>query len=116
MLLGFAEDSRIQPGRVLIDHVEEHTVKAVMDRGHRGGITLYLISKYSAARAADIFDVYGSERLWMNLACDWGESVPLAVPCAALEMRRRGWSADAVGRVVYQNSLKFLSQSPRFRI
>ncbi|MDP7401595.1 MAG: TatD family hydrolase, partial [Phycisphaerales bacterium] len=31
----------IDPGRVLIDHVEEHTVKEVLDGGFWGGMTLY---------------------------------------------------------------------------
>lgn len=109
-------DPRIEPGRVLIDHVEEHTVKSVLDRGHWAGMTLYPISKCTPARAVDILDLYGSDRLWMNSACDWGESVPLAIPRTAMEMRRRGWSAEAVDRVVYQNPVRFLSQSPRFTL
>ena len=109
-------DARIRPERVLIDHVEEHTVKAVLDRGHWAGMTLYPISKCTPARAVDILDVHGCERLWMNSACDWGESVPLAIPKTALEMRRRGWSAEAIDRVVYQNPVRFLSQSAKFRL
>jgi len=54
--------------------------------------------------------------LWMNSACDWGVSVPLAVPRAALEMRRRGHSAEAVDRMLHGNPLKFLSQSPKFKL
>ncbi len=109
-------DPRIKPERVLIDHVEEHTVKAVLDRGHWAGMTLYPISKCTPARAVDILDVYGSDRLWMNSACDWGESVPLAVPRTALEMRRRGWTAEAVDKVIYQNPVRFLSQTPKFTL
>jgi uncharacterized protein len=109
-------DSRIKPARVLIDHVEEHTVKRVLDRGHWAGMTLYPISKCSPARAVDMLDVYGSDRLWMNSACDWGESVPLAIPRTALEMRRRGWDADAIDRVIYQNPIRFLSQCPKFKL
>jgi hypothetical protein len=109
-------DSRIQPERVLIDHVEEHTVKQVLDRGHWAGMTLYPISKCTPARAVDILDCYGHERLWLNSACDWGESVPLAIPKTALEMRRRGWSAEAIDRVIYQNPVRFLSQNPKFRL
>ena len=109
-------DSRIKPERVLIDHVEEHTVRAVLDRGHWAGMTLYPISKCTPARAVDILDVHGTDRLWMNSACDWGESVPLAVPKTALEMRRRGWTASAIDRVVYQNPVRFLSQCPNFRL
>jgi predicted metal-dependent TIM-barrel fold hydrolase len=96
--------------------VEEHTVKVVLDRGHWAGMTLYPISKCTPARAVDILDVYGGEQLWMNSACDWGESVPLAIPKTALEMRRRGWSAEAVDKVVYQNPVRFLSQSAKFKL
>ncbi len=111
-----AADSRIRPEQVLIDHVEEHTVQMVLDRGHWAGMTLYPISKCTPARAVDILDRHGSERLWMNSACDWGESVPLAIPKTALEMRRRGWTAEAIDRVIYQNPVQFLGQNPKFRL
>ena len=71
--------------------------------------------KCSPARAIDIIDLYGSERLWMNSACDWGVSDPLAVPKTALEMRRRGHQSEAIDRLVFQNPLKFLGQNPRFK-
>jgi predicted metal-dependent TIM-barrel fold hydrolase len=64
----------------------------------------------------DLLDVFGSDRLWMNSACDWGESVPLAIPRTALEMRRRGWPADSIDRVIYGNPVRFLSQCPRFTL
>jgi predicted metal-dependent TIM-barrel fold hydrolase len=78
-------------------------------------MTLYPESKCSPARAIDIIERYGHERLWMNSACDWGVSDPLAVPKTALEMRRRGHRFDAIDRLVFQNPLKFLGQNPRFR-
>ena len=52
----------------------------------------------------------------MNSACDWGVSDPLAVPKTALEMRRRGYSADFVDAVLYRNPHTFLSQCPKFRV
>jgi hypothetical protein len=109
-------DRRIQPERVIIDHVEEHTVRMVLEAGFWAGMTLYPETKCTAARAADILETYGRERLWMNSACDWGVSVPLAVPYAAQELRRRGHAATAIDQVVYQNPLQFLSQSPRFTV
>jgi predicted metal-dependent TIM-barrel fold hydrolase len=109
-------DKRIQPGRVIIDHVEEHTVKLVLDAGFWAGMTLYPESKCTPARAIDIVENYGNERLWMNSACDWGVSVPLAVPRTALEMRKRGHTADAIDKMIYQNPLEFLSQSPKFKL
>jgi predicted metal-dependent TIM-barrel fold hydrolase len=109
-------DKRIRPERCIIDHVEEHTVKLVLDRGHWAGMTLYPESKCTAARAVDILERHGQDNLWMNSACDWGVSVPLAVPYAALEMRKRGWTADRIDRVIFQNPLQFMRQSPKFKL
>jgi uncharacterized protein len=109
-------DKRIKPERVIIDHVEEHTVKLVLDRGLWAGMTLYPESKCTPARAIDILEMYGTERIWMNSACDWGVSIPLAVPRTALEMRKRGYSDDWIDKVIYGNPVEFMSQSPRFKV
>ena len=108
-------DGRVAPGRVIIDHVEEHTIQLVLDAGFWAGMTLYPESKCTAARAADMVERYGTERLWMNIACDWGVSVPLAVPRAALEMRLRGHAAEAVDAMTWGNPARFLGQSKNFR-
>jgi predicted metal-dependent TIM-barrel fold hydrolase len=108
-------DSRVEPGRVIIDHVEEHTIELVLDAGFWAGMTLYPESKCTAARAVDMIEEYGDERLWMNSACDWGVSVPLAVPRAALEMRLRGHDLGEIDKLVFANPVKFLSQSKKFR-
>ena len=76
--------------RVLVDHVEEHTVRHVLDEGFWAGMTLYPVSKCTPARAANIVEMYGPERLLVNSAGDWGPSKPTAVPDFILEMRRRG--------------------------
>jgi predicted metal-dependent TIM-barrel fold hydrolase len=109
-------DKRIKPERVIIDHVEEHTVDLVLDRGHWAGMTLYPETKCTPARAIDILETYGGERLWMNSACDWGVSDPLAVPKTALEMKRRGHRATAIEKILYQNPRKFLSQCDKFKL
>ena len=107
---------KLDPGRVLVDHVEEHTVELVLDAGFWAGMTLYPESKCSPACAIDMLDCYGRERIWMNSACDWGVSIPLNVPRTALEMRKRGWTADAVDKVIYQNPIAFMSQCPKFKL
>jgi predicted metal-dependent TIM-barrel fold hydrolase len=104
----------IRPERVIIDHVEEHTIRLVLDAGSWAGMTLYPESKCTPARAVDMVEVYGAERVWFNSACDWGVSDPLAVPKTALEMRRRGHAADAIDRLIYGNPMAFLAQSPKF--
>lgn len=107
-------NSRIDPGRVLIDHVEEHTVRPVLDRGFWAGMTLYPETKCTPQRAADIIETYGSERLWINSAGDWGPSDPLAVPKARMELARRGHKAETISRISFDNPRQFLGQSPKF--
>lgn len=108
--------SSIEPGRVLIDHVEEHTVQEVLDRGFWCGMTLYPETKCTTQRAADIIEMYGTERIWMNSAGDWGHSDPLAVPKARIEMKRRGHSDATIDKVSLENPKTFLSQSGRFTV
>ena len=79
-------------------------------------MTLYPESKCSPARAIDMVEVYGNETIWMNSACDWGVSVPLAVPRTALEMRKRGHRAEAIDKLIYQNPRRFLRQCPKFNL
>lgn len=109
-------DSRIRSGRVIIDHVEEHTLRLVLEAGFWAGMTLYPESKCTPARAIDLLEVYGTDRIWMNSACDWGVSIPLAVPQTILEMRKRRHSTDWIDKVVYRNPLEFLSQCSRFKV
>lgn len=106
----------IDPGRVLIDHVEEHTVRTVLDAGFWAGMTLYPETKCTPQRAADIIEMYGTERLWINSAGDWGHSDPLAVPKCRLEMARRGHSPETIDRISFGNPVRFLSQSAKFKV
>ena len=116
ILDAIARNGKIDPGRVLIDHVEEHTVKAVLDRGFWAGMTLYPDTKCTPQRAADIIETYGSERLWINSAGDWGCSDPLAVPKCQQEMFARGHSAETVAKITFDNPHRFLSQSAKFQL
>ena len=109
-------DSRIQPSQVIIDHVEEHTIKVVKDAGFWAGMTLYPESKCSPSRAIDMIEVFGSDQIWMNAACDWGISDPLAVPKTAREMVRRGYDEDFIDKVVYRNPATFMAQNSRFQL
>ncbi len=109
-------NERIDPGRVLIDHVEEHTVQIVLDHGFWAGMTLYPETKCTPQRAADIVEMYGTERLWMNSAGDWGPSDPLAVPKAQIEMRRRGHTEATISQISFDNPKVFLGQCPKFSI
>ncbi len=108
------DDSRIDRSRVLVDHVEEHTIRHVLDEGFWGGMTLYPVSKCTPQRACDMVEMYGPERLLVNSAGDWGPSKPTAVPDFIFEMRRRGHSESLIRKVVYDNPVQFFGQSQGF--
>jgi uncharacterized protein len=116
LIVDSLKNAAVNPAKVIIDHVEEHTAGLVLDAGFWAGMTLYPESKCTPARAIDILETFGNENIWMNSACDWGISDPLAVAKTILEMRKRQFTPDLVQKVVFENPKKFLSQSPNFRI
>ena len=63
-----------------------------------------------------MFERYGTDRICVASACDWGPSVPDAVPHFALAMRRRGHDAALIDRIIYHNPIAFLGQSPKFDV
>lgn len=108
------DDSRVDRSRVLVDHVEEHTVRHVLEEGFWAGMTLYPVTKCTPQRACDIIEEYGPERLMANSAGDWGPSKPTAIPDLILEMRRRGHPESLIRKIVYDNPREFFSQSQGF--
>lgn len=111
-----AADARIRRERVIIDHVEEHTVDMVVSEGFWAGITLYPVTKCTPARAIDMIEMYGDKRIYAASACDWGRSAPLAVPRFIVEMRRRGYDEAFIRKIVLDNPLAFLQQNPKFNL
>jgi predicted metal-dependent TIM-barrel fold hydrolase len=109
------DDSRLDPSRVLVDHVEEHTIAEVLDRGYWAGMTLYPVTKCTPERAVDMIEKFGPERLMANSAGDWGPSKPTAIPDLIFEMRRRGHSESLIRRVVYENPIEFFQKSRNFQ-
>ena len=108
-------DPRVKPHRVCIDHVEEHTVRLAIDHGFWCGMTLYPTTKCTPARAADIIEMVGPERIMVNSAGDWGRSDPLAVPEFIQEMKRRGHPETLISKVVYENPLAFWRQANNWK-
>jgi predicted metal-dependent TIM-barrel fold hydrolase len=111
IILEVLREMQVDPGRVLIDHVEEHTAPLALDQGYWVGITLYPSSKCSIPRAIDIVERFGPSRILMNSGGDWGPSDPLAVPKLQVQMRLRGQSMVNIQAVTYTNSLRFFALS-----
>lgn len=99
------------PGRVVIDHNNEETVRDVLDRGFWAAFTLYPNTKMGNERMVEIVRQYGSERIFIDSSADWGVSDPLAVPKTARLMLERGIAPADVEAVCYGNALAAYGQS-----
>lgn len=109
-----ADFPQLDRGRVVIDHVEEHTIHHALDAGYWAGMTLYPVTKCSPERACDMIERYGAERLLVNSAGDWGPSRPVAVPDFVMAMRARGHAEPLIEQVVLDNPLDLFSQCRRY--
>jgi len=106
----------VNPDRVWIDHVEEHTIRQVKDAGYWLGFTLYPITKCSPKRAVDMIEKYGFERTLVNSSADWGPSDPFLLQECVLEFRRRGHPAQEAIEIFHNNPARYLGQNPKFDI
>jgi len=106
----------VNPERIWIDHVEEQTVKSVLDAGYWAGMTLYPVTKCSPKRAVDILERYGTDKLLVNSSADWGPSDPFTLQQCVVEYRRRGHSLQEAVEVFHNNPCRFLGQNPKWDI
>jgi predicted metal-dependent TIM-barrel fold hydrolase len=100
--------------KILIDHNTEETIKMTLDLGAWAGLSVYPVSKLSPNRVIDIIKLYGSERIMVNSAADWGVSDPLSVPLTAREMRKHSCKGPDIERVTFLNAFEFYRQSDNF--
>ena len=108
------EEHGLDPSKVIIDHNNEETVEAVLDRGYWTAFTIYPGTKMGNERMVDIVKKYGTKRIFIDSAADWGHSDPLGVPKTAKLMLQRGISKEDVKKVCYQNALTAYGQSGQF--
>ena len=99
------------PYTVIVDHNNEETVKEVLDKGFWAAFTIYPFTKMGNERMVEIVKQYGTERIMINSAADWGISDPLAVPKTAALMKQRGISDKDIRIVTYQNAITAFGQS-----
>jgi predicted metal-dependent TIM-barrel fold hydrolase len=114
--LAVVAESGIAPGRVVIDHLNELTVRAVRESGCWAGFSIYPETKMSPDRMVDLLREYGTERVLVNSAADWGTSDPLLTVRTAEAMLAAGFDADDVDRVMWRNPIEFYGQSGRLEL
>jgi len=109
--MDIALEHGLDPYQIIIDHNNEETVKEVLDRGFFAAFTIYPFTKMGNERMVEIVKQYGSERIMVNSAADWGISDPLAVPKTAALMKLKGISDADIELVTYRNAITAFAQS-----
>jgi len=109
------QDVGLDPDQVIIDHNNSETIDLSVAYGGWHGMTIYP-TKVSTDEAVSIFEQYGTDRMLINTAADWGESDPLNIVKTSLAMRKRGYSDSAIKQVVWDNPLQFYGQSGKLNI
>jgi len=111
--LDVIKESGIEPGRVVLDHLNEVTVDVVAGSGCWMGFSIYPDTKMSPDRMVVILTQYGLDRMLVNSAADWGKSDPLLTVRTAEAMLQAGFSDDDVDKVLWRNPVEFYGQSGR---
>ncbi|GGV87918.1 TatD family hydrolase [Streptomyces gelaticus] len=111
--LAVVEESGIDPGFVVLDHLNEVTVTEVIGTGCWMGFSIYPDTKMTPQRMVGILKKYGTEHMLVNSAADWGHSDPLLTRITAEAMLDAGFDEDDVDRVMWRNPLMFYGQSGR---
>ncbi len=104
-------DSGIAPEKVLVDHNNEETTPITKESGCWAGFSIYPNTKMTPDRMVEIFRRYGTEKMIINSAADWGVSDPLLVPKTVLTMRKAGIDDEETQKVVWDNPIDFFAQS-----
>ncbi|WP_169949456.1 TatD family hydrolase [Microbispora sp. H11081] len=106
----------MDPGKVLVDHLNELTVGMVRDAGCWAGFSIYPDTKMDPDRMVAILKEYGTERMIVNSAADWGRSDVLKTRQVGDAMLAAGFSDDDVDQVLWRNPVAFYGQSGRLRL
>ncbi|AWI85826.1 hydrolase TatD [Alloyangia pacifica] len=109
------EEMGLDPSMVVIDHNNEETVGEVLDRGYWAGFSIYPSTKMGNARMVELLKQYGSERIIVDSACDWGISDCLGVAKTAQLALQSGVSEEVVRAVCYGNALAAYGQSGQMK-
>ncbi|MFO7177071.1 MAG: TatD family hydrolase [Pseudomonadota bacterium] len=111
--LALVRDHGFPPERTLVDHNTEETLKSVLDSGCWAGHSIYPETKMDERRMVELVRRYGTERMLVNSAADWGMSDPLKVVKTAAALRDAGFADDVVETILWRNPIAFFAQSRR---
>lgn len=109
-VLTLLQESGIEPGRVLVDHASDQTVRSIRALGYHAGLTVHP-SRLRDRDAVRLVKTHGTEGI--VLSSDAGDGVndivSLARTSALLESE--GLSRTVIRRVLMDNAVRFLGLS-----
>ena len=105
--------SGIAPELVVLDHLNEVTIEMVKESGAWMGFSIYPDTKMDPHRMVALLQRYGTERVLVNSAADWGRSDPLLTAKTGAAMADAGFGTGDVDTVLWQNPVDFFAQSGR---
>jgi predicted metal-dependent TIM-barrel fold hydrolase len=111
--IAVVRESGIAPERVVLDHLNEMTVAMVKESGCWLGFSIYPDTKMDEDRMVAILREYGTEKVLVNSAADWGKSDPLKTRRTGDAMLAAGFTDDDVDLVLWRNPVEFYGQSGR---
>ncbi|MFJ2554584.1 MULTISPECIES: TatD family hydrolase [unclassified Streptomyces] len=109
-------ESALHPDRVLLDHLNETTVKEAAESGSWLGFSIYPDTKMDEDRMVAVLKEHGTEKVLVNSAADWGNSDPLKTRKVADAMLAAGFDADDVDLVLWRNPVAFYGLSGRLQL
>ncbi|MBG6097538.1 TatD family hydrolase [Nocardioides luteus] len=111
--LDLVEAAGMEPGMVVVDHLNEVTVDVVDEAGAWMGFSIYPDTKMDPDRMVAILQRRGLDRVLVNSAADWGRSDPLRTRATGEAMLAAGFTDDDVDKVLWRNPVEFFGQSGR---
>ncbi|MFC9690703.1 TatD family hydrolase [Kribbella sp. NPDC056951] len=111
--LDVVRESGIEASYVVVDHLNEVTVEEVANSGCWMGFSIYPDTKMDPDRMVAILQRFGTARMLVNSAADWGRSDPLRTYATGQAMLAAGFTEDDVDQVLWRNPIAFYGQSGR---
>ena len=85
----------------------------VLETNCWAGHSIYPDTKMDELRMVALIQTYGSDRIIINSAADWGVSDPFKVPKTVEAMYEAGLDEKTIQTVVWDNPVAFFGQSER---
>lgn len=92
-ILSKIKEVGFDPGKIVIDHINEETIEPVLDAGVWGGISV-CADKITPREAAKLSKKYQNRQILVDSEYGWGHEGYFSVPRAGLEMKMLGMKRD----------------------